>query len=54
MSDLQFKVKSLKLHLSMNIDARAMKFSLNVDLMYILCRKEFSDRDLHRLQVTVT
>jgi hypothetical protein len=34
---LQVTLTSLKLYISMNIDARALKFSQNVDLMYMQC-----------------
>jgi len=45
---------SIKLNISINIDARALKFSQNVDLMYMQCQKEFGDCDLHSLRVTLT
>jgi len=38
----------------MNIDARGLKFSQNVDRMYMQCWHEFSDLDLHQLRVTLT
>jgi hypothetical protein len=37
-----------------NIDARALKFSQNVDLMYTQHENEFGDLDLHSLRVTLT
>ena len=38
----------------MNIDARGLKFSQNVDFMYMQCWHEFGDLDLHKLRVTLT